>query len=88
MRLESVAGRVALTEPLGLDQFVEEVQACETVWLQPLHKHSWKFLLSSQLARQLGKKIFLSQPLEFELPSGSTANSLSRLYNAPKPLYL
>lgn len=88
MQLESVAGRIALTEPLTLDQFIDELEKSHTLWLQSLRKESWKFLLSWQLARQLGKEIFLSTPVEFAVQSGSTANSLSRLYNAPKPLYL
>jgi hypothetical protein len=79
--LGPVAGRVNMGDPLDYRNFVDELRRAGALWLEPLKRKSWKFLLCSQLANQLGKELFVASPLGFELLAGSTANSLSRLYS-------
>lgn len=78
--LGDLATRLTLTEPLNFPEYLARLHGASGVWLEPLKPDSWRFLLSSQLARQLGKRLIVSSPLTFALNSGSTANSLSRLY--------
>ncbi|MGZ3723236.1 MAG: hypothetical protein ACXVA9_09915 [Bdellovibrionales bacterium] len=79
--LGPVAARVNMTQPMNYRAFVGELQTAGAIWLEPLRRNSWKFLLCTRLANQLGKELFIASPLGFELLPGSTANSLSRLYS-------
>jgi hypothetical protein len=78
--LEGVAARVMMLEHLSLKRFLPELEASDELWLEPLRRDSWKFLLCMRLAQQMHKRLFVSSPITLALPSGSTANSLSRLY--------
>jgi hypothetical protein len=78
--LGSVAGRVHLTEPVDYHALTDELREAGQLWLEPLRRNSWKFLLCMRLASQLGKEFLVASPLGFEWLPGSTANSLSRLY--------
>ena len=78
--LEPVVARVELTEPMNYHAFVDELRRAGSVWLEPIRRNSWKYLLCTRLSQQLGKDLLISSPLGFELQSGSTANCLSRLY--------
>jgi hypothetical protein len=78
--LEPVTARVSLTEPVSLTTLMREMEESALVWLEVLPRESWKFLISIQLARQLGREVYLSSPVEPGAISGSSANRLSRLY--------
>lgn len=79
--LESVAARVQMREPMAFDPFLREIEDAREFWLEPVRRNSWRFLLCTQIARQLGKKVLMGTPLKYEMPLGSTANSLSRIYS-------
>ena len=78
--LGSLGAQIDLSEEAGLEVFLTELRRSNSLCLTPLHKDSWKFTLSSQLGRQLGKPVITSRSEGPELVAGSTANSLSRLY--------
>lgn len=79
--LASVAEKVSMTEALSFAKLISELRSKDMMWLEPLCADSWKYLLCSQLALQLNKKIFITSHKRPELMAGSTANSLSRLYS-------
>jgi hypothetical protein len=78
--LGECAARLSLSEGVSLPEFVKQLRGAQGIWLEPLPRDSWRFLLSSQLARQLGKGLIVSTPPSLALAAGSTANSLSRIY--------
>lgn len=77
--LMNVAKRVKLIEPQPLDRFLGRLRAASHVWIESLPADSWRYILTVQAARSLGKELigFVNSPT---LPAGSTANSFSRLY--------
>jgi len=79
--LEAVASRVHMCEPVSYATFVDMLASADSLWLEPLHRESWKFYLSSGLAEHLKKRVYVSSPARVSAAVGSTANSLSRLYN-------
>lgn len=83
--LEKVSERVHMSEELPLAEFSGELRASSALWLEPLAQDSWRYLLSSHLARQMNKQVYLPNEWSPALTRGSTANSLSRLYLTSAP---
>ncbi len=76
-KLMGVADRLHMLEPLSLPEFIRMARASDTLWCEPIEKESWRGLLVAQLSAVLNVPTRGSRPA---LPTGSTANFLSRLF--------
>ncbi|MBX3022842.1 MAG: hypothetical protein KF799_14300 [Bdellovibrionales bacterium] len=78
-QLSHVASRVRLMEAQPLPKFVARARVASHLWLEGIAPNSWRYMLSRQVAQTLGKEM-IGSANDSALPSGSTANFLSRLY--------
>ncbi len=76
-----VGHRVSMLEPLNFDDFRELLLGASSVWLEALDPYAWKFQLAAHLSHELNKKLYYPGSRPTSLETGSTANSLSRLYS-------
>lgn len=77
--LSEVSSRVRLLEPQSLERFTARARAASRIWIEGVPHDSWRFLISVKLAQFLSKEL-VGEGTASPLVSGSTANSLSRLY--------
>lgn len=75
--LMPVADRLHLLEPLTWPQMVSQLRSSQGLWLDGIVPDSFRDIVSRFAAPQLGKSLPTNRPA---LPSGSTANFLSRLF--------
>ncbi len=75
--LMPVADRLQLLEPLALLPMIEQVRGSQSLWMDGLVHDSWRDIVSRFVAQQFNKALPDSRPA---LPTGSTANFLSRLF--------
>lgn len=78
--LGKLGSQIHMCEDMSLFKFLDVLREAHTLGLTAVNPSSWKFLLSYQLGRQLGKPVLTRDESSPELAVGSTANSLSRLY--------
>lgn len=75
--LMPVADRLHLLEPLTWPQMVSQARSSQGFWLDGIAPDSFRDIVSRFASLQLGKSLPAHRPA---LPSGSTANFLSRLF--------
>ncbi len=77
--LGALSARVHLTAPMNLDGLASLAQMSRGLWLRPLAPSSWRAIVAHRLADTFSLPTH-GTPAR-SLPSGSTANFLSRLYS-------
>lgn len=78
--LSAVAGQVQMLDPVHLPGLIQLSAMAKAIWLKPIPSHSWRSIVSRQVADALSKTVYGPQK---ERMTGSTANFISRLYTLP-----